>query len=95
MAKGSIAKEQILQKIMEVFPDAFMYEKTLYIPMMEDGAEVQIKCALTCAKTNVERDGANDFPSAATAPVTPEPGVIAPTADEKEAVVNLLKSLGL
>lgn len=103
MAKGAIAKQEVMTKIMEIFPDAFQYEKELRIPILEQGEEVQIKVALTCAKTNVSHGddvaipGANsDFPMPADTPVTPpQSGPIAPSASEKQAVADLLRSLGL
>ena len=51
--KGSIAKEEIIKRMMEVFEDSFMNDKTLIIPMMENGEEVQIKLTLTASKTNI------------------------------------------
>ena len=100
MAKGAIAKEEITQKILSAFPSAFKYDKEIRIPVMENGEMVQIKCALTCAKVNVEvgADTAEpgDFPTPITAAVTPtstEP--IAPTEAEKATVAELLKQLGL
>ena len=42
-AKGSISKEIIVQKILDTFDGAFKFDKEIRIPMIEDGAEVQIK----------------------------------------------------
>ena len=98
MAKGSVSKEQITAKILETFPGAFKYDKELRIPMMEDGNEVQIKVALTCAKTNVERGGDTALPGGTVSTVVPTsaPSALAePTAEEKERVSNLLSKLGL
>ena len=52
MAKGQYSKQIIIEKILEEFDGAFDCGdgKELRIPMTEDGAEVQIKVALTCAK---------------------------------------------
>jgi hypothetical protein len=100
MAKGTLSKETVMKKILETFPGAFAYEKELRIPMIEGGEEVQIKVALTCAKTNVEIGGdtatPGDFPPPPNTPVTPartEP--VAPSDQEKKAVGDLLRSLGL
>lgn len=100
MAKGTLSKETVMKKILETFPGAFAYEKELRIPMIEGGEEVQIKVALTCAKTNVEIGGdtatPGDFPPPPNTPVTPartEP--VAPSEQEKKAVGDLLRSLGL
>lgn len=100
MAKGTYAKEKIVEKIMNAFPDAFFYDKELRIPYMEEGQEVQIKVALTCAKTNVERSSncaaitTDDFPPSVVAPITKETATM-PTASEKQNVANLLAALGL
>lgn len=100
MAKGALSKEIVMKKILETFNGAFVYDKELRIPMIEGGEEVQIKVALTCAKTNVEIGGdtatPGDFPPPPNTPVTPartEP--VAPSDQEKKAVGDLLRSLGL
>ena len=38
-ARGSIAKEEVMNKNLATFPGAFMYEKELRIPMVENGEE--------------------------------------------------------
>lgn len=102
MAKGSASKETIIAKIFEVFPDAFMDGKDLRIPMVEDGAEVQIKCSFTCAKTNVERGGASAVAGAipAVAGAIPTAAVtinqpVEPTAEEKKTLSEMMQMLGL
>lgn len=102
MAKGAEAKQIVTKKILETFPAAFLYNdgKEIRVPIMEQGVEVQIKIALTCAKENVTM-GADiatpgDFPPPTNTPVTPvrtEP--VAPSDQEKKAVGDLLRSLGL
>ena len=98
--KGSIAKQEVLAKILEVFPNAFQYDKEIRVPMIENGEEVQIKITLTAAKVNVT-NGADtalpgDFPAPTNTPVTPErTAPVEPTAQEKQNVANLLRSLGL
>lgn len=102
MAKGAEAKQIISKKILDTFEGSFLYNdgKEIRIPVMEQGVEVQIKVALTCAKENVEcgSDTATpgNFPmpsSAAPTPARTEP--VAPTNDEKMAVSEMLKALGL
>lgn len=58
MAKGSIAKEQVIQKIIECFGQnqAFVYDKKLYINTTENGEPVQICLSLTCPKTIISPD---------------------------------------
>ena len=64
MAKGQQSKTEILNKMMRTFDGAFLYNdgKELRIPMIEDGQEVQIKVALTCAKDNVVPGQDNALP---------------------------------
>lgn len=98
--KGSIAKQEVLAKILEVFPNAFQYDKEIRVPMIENGEEVQIKVTLTAAKVNIT-NGADtalpgDFPAPTNTPVTPErTAPVEPTAQEKQNVANLLARLGL
>lgn len=95
-AKGAVSKQIVTDKIIEMFPGAFIYGKELRIPMEEDGQTVEIKVALTCAKTNVGGDGvfvdnqgqASAFPDAT-------PASTEPTAEEKENISKLMDRLGL
>lgn len=68
MAKGQVAKSEITQKILQMFDGAFLYNdgKEIRIPMTEDGLDVQIKVALTCAKENVEPGDENKLPGTTT-----------------------------
>ena len=50
MARGSIAKQNITDEILNYFPGSFIHDKVIRIPVMENGAIVEIKVALTCAK---------------------------------------------
>ena len=100
MAKGALAKADVTKKILSMFDNAFEYGKEIRVPMIENGEQVQIKVTLTCAKENVEcgADTAlpGEFPTpvnAAPTPVSTTP--IQPTAEEKQNVANLLRSLGL
>ena len=101
-AKGSISKEIIVQKILDTFEGAFKFDKEIRIPMIEDGAEVQIKVTLTCAKTNVESGMDTAIPGATAATtVTPTPkvmdthGVAEVTEEEKQNVLKAMAALGL
>ena len=108
MARGAASKETVKAKILEVFSNAFAYDKEIRIPMMEDGEEIQIKCVLTAAKVNVEHGGDTAIPGAKPK-VTATPMSLAtaktvtekvntptePTAEEKQAVVDLISRLGL
>ena len=71
--------------------------------MNEDGEIIQIKCVLTAAKVNVENGGDTAVPGAVTgtktvtASVSPAPAgfMNEPTAEEKQAVADLVSKLGL
>lgn len=97
MAKGAIAKKEVISKLKEVFPDMFEYgNKELRIPMMEDGQRVEIKVALTCAKTNVGGDDASVESGVQTLDFSNEPSAnIEPSAEEKQNIAELMSRLGL
>lgn len=102
MARGAQAKSEVFKKILETFSGSFAYNdgKEIRIPVTEAGELVQIKVTLTCAKENVEMgaDAAmpGDFPAPKTTAPTPErTEPVKPTNAEKQAVADLLKSLGL
>lgn len=102
-AKGSIAKQEIANKILEIFPGSFLYNdgKEIRINWTEDGAPLQIKIALTAAKVAVEGGEGAIMPgeNAATADVKPagtnEKIPQEPTEEEKERLAALLNKLGL
>ena len=97
MARGTIAKKEVISKLKEVFPDMFEYGKELRIPMMEDGQRVEIKVALTCAKTNVGGDGVSVTSDGQLSafPDVPAANTAEPTADEKKNIADLMSRLGL
>lgn len=97
MAKGAESKQKVLDKIMEIYPEAFLYgNKELRIPFNEEGQRVEIKVALTCAKTNVGGDGESVLsggqPSAFS---DAAPAKTAPTDEEKQTIANLMEKLGI
>lgn len=57
--KGTATKAIIQKKILETFPDSFLYNdgKEIRITIQENGADVQIKVTLTVAKAPVSPDG--------------------------------------
>lgn len=103
MAKGAVAKEIVFKKILETFEGSFMYNggKECRIPVDENGALVQIKVALTCAKDNVDPNRASVAPAAVAKEEGPTRNFpapkerVEPTAEEKQNVEDLLKALGL
>ena len=105
MARGQEEKLIVINKIKEVFPEAFEYDKTIRIPI----GDVQIKVTLTAAKDNVEPGGDAAVPGVKTTKTTIAEGaepvfedvsgyvsaVIEPSAEELNAVSNLMSQLGL
>ena len=93
MAKGTQAKTEITNKILEVFDGAFINDKEIRIPWVENGEIVQIKVALTCAKVNIEGGAATASVQQTTSVPAPEDRKI--TEAEKQEVNNLIEKLGL
>ena len=101
MARGQEEKLIVINKIKEVFPEAFEYDKVIRIPI----GDVQIKVALTCAKDNVEPGGDTVVPGVKATKVTIAEGAepvfedvsaaVEPSEEELNAVSNLMESLGL
>ena len=82
MAKGQAAKQEAFAKMLEMFPDSFLYNdnKELRINTSEDGNDIQLKVVITCAKTPVSEGEENAIPGAS----FPEP-----KATTKTKVVGL------
>ena len=102
MARGAEEKQIIIDKIKEVFPEAFEYDKTIRIPV----GDIQIKVALTAAKDNVEPGGDAAVPGTKATKVVAiangaEPvfeevsAIVEPSAEELNTVSNLMTQLGL
>ena len=101
-SRGAEEKQIVIDKIKEVFPEAFEYDKTIRIPI----GDVQIKVALTAAKDNVEPGGDAAVPGVKATKVVAiangaEPvfeeasAIVEPSAEELNTVSNLMESLGL
>lgn len=101
MARGQEEKLIVINKIKEIFPEAFEYDKAIRIPI----GDVQIKVALTAAKDNVEPGGDTTVPGIKATKVTIAEGAepvfedvsatVEPSEEELNAVSNLMESLGL
>ncbi len=101
MARGQEEKLIVINKIKEVFPEAFEYDKVIRIPI----GDVQIKVTLTAAKDNVEPGGDAAVPGVKATKVTIAEGAepvfedvsktIEPSQSELDAVSNLMSQLGL
>lgn len=95
-AKGSIAKEAITNQILSTFPGSFIYGKEIRIPYSENGAIVQIKVALTCAKENVEVGADVAVPGESVQTATAASNAIPEISAEEQGEVNeLIAKLGL
>ena len=105
MARGQAAKQEIMATILETFGgNSFLYNngKEIRVNTQEDGEPVQIKITFTAAKTAVEPEDENAIPGApnTTSQVsevkeeTPKV-VVEATVDEKEAIADLMASLGI
>ena len=101
-SRGAEEKQIVIDKIKEVFPEAFEYDKTIRIPI----GDIQIKVALTAAKDNVEPGGDMAVPGVKATKVVAiangaEPvfeeasAAVEPSAEELNAVSNLMTQLGL
>lgn len=109
MARGAIAKKEIMDKILSTFEGSFLYNdnKEVRIPFVEDGELIQVKVTLTAAKENVAQGDDNAIPGSNTVTETmsgpvfthtvakEETKIVEPTEAEKENVRDLLASLGL
>lgn len=93
MAKGTQAKADITAKILEVFPNSFLNDKEIRIPMVEDGADIQIKITLTAAKDLISQEGLSFQESTSTIVETPKTAIV--SEEEKQNVYKALASLGL
>lgn len=102
--KGTILKKEITDKILETFEGSFLYNdgKEIRIPGLENGEMLQVKVALTCAKTPVTPDGENALPGAAAQTINFEDNsaiveqkTVEPTQEEKDNVQKLMNFLGL
>lgn len=59
--RGAESKELITKTILNIFSNSFIVDgKEIRIPTMWNGEEIQIKVALTAAKTNIEHNGCTD-----------------------------------
>ena len=106
MARGSIAKEAVVNKIAAAFGENYIgeYDKKHYVWANDGGERVQIAISLTCPKTPIEiatnlvnDDGDWDFsdePKASTIAVSnAAPAEI--TEQEKQNIADLMARLGL
>ena len=96
-AKGSILKQQIIEKILSVFPDSFLYNdgKEIRINGKENGETLQIKVTLTASKTPVagpQVNGSDESDATAEEEINQ---FEEPTEEEKAHLKTLLEKLGM
>ena len=103
-AKGAESKSLVTKKILEIFPNAFLYnnDKEIRIPLTEQGETVEIKVVLSCAKTPVREAAVLDWSgSSSTAPAAepvPTTSKVAPpqiSEEDRRKVQELMAKLGL
>ena len=104
MAKGAIAKQNVVNKLQAAFGADYIgeYDKKWYVWSQENGERVQIAISLTCPKVPVEVANApvtgdfnfeDDAPNVVVAAGGYQPAEI--TDDERDKVRDLMKALGL
>lgn len=102
MAKGSIAKDAVVEKIAEAFGEDFLgsYDKKYYVRAKENGQYIQIAISLTCPKTPVENFGSMDFGNNELnfedgATIKPAKKATEISSEEEENLRALIEKLGL
>ena len=103
MAKGNIAKENVINKIKEAFGTNFVgvFEKKIYVWADDGGEKVQIALAMTCPKVPIGQintselsyNTGRDFSDDNVVAVAPEHVEI--SDEERADVRELMKKLGL
>ena len=103
-AKGTVEKQEIFNKLLEVFPGSFMQDdKILRIPMNSSGEPVEIKVTLTAAKDLLGAGAAQtdsktqgEFNWDDPAPSSVETAAAnSPSTEEKENIRKMMEALGL
>ena len=95
MAKGNIAKENIIARLRETFGEDFVgvVDKKVYVYADDGGEKVQIAISMTCPKVEIAADGSTA--SEAVTNSTAAPVVSAQTsAEEQQQLDDLFAKLG-
>lgn len=102
--KGAESKSLVTKKILEIFPNAFLYnnDKEIRIPLTEQGEQIEIKVVLSCAKTPVREaavldwsGGSSTAPAAELVPASNEIGPLQISEEDRRKVQELMAKLGL
>jgi hypothetical protein len=104
MAKGTIGKQQVADKIKAAFGQDWIgeYDKKYYVWTTENGERIQIAISMTCPKVQVEvaaTTPGGDFNFEDDAPAAPVVATgFAPaeiTDEERNNIIEMMKALGL
>lgn len=104
MARGAIAKQNVVEKLKMAFGSDYIgeYDKKWYVWTQENGERIQIAISLTCPKVPVEVSNApvagdfnfeDDAPGVVVAAGGFQPAEI--TDEERDKVRDLMRTLGL
>lgn len=99
--RGTLAKQNVENKIKEIFGDDFIgvADKKLYVFSDDGGQKIQIAISLTCPKVGIETDSAapswNNAPFDWSSTSTPKNDPLDLTPAEEETVAQLIAKLGL
>lgn len=97
MARGSVAKENIINKLAETFGENFIGEvdKKIYVWADDGGEKVQIAITLTCPKTMVEAAPPSGSNEVGSTPVTTSAASVEIGDEERANIQALMAKLGL
>lgn len=101
MARGSLAKEDVVKKIASAFGADYLgcVDKKYYVYGLENGERIQIAISLTCPKTDVEFATQPTTTMDWDGPVVENTAIAQPvveiTQTERTNVAELMKRLGL
>ena len=107
MAKGAIAKEEVVKKISEAFGSSFIgeFDKKVYVWANDGGEQVEIAISLTCPKNPIQVDSSvtadaedwdfSDNPKVNTAVAVKNAAPAEITEEEKANIADLMAKLGL
>lgn len=91
MARGSQAKQEILEKLKETFPNSFMEDaKILRIPWQENGEAIEIKIQMTAAKNLLGGSAEAATPAAKEVKID----IKVPSEAEKADIEAMIRALG-
>ena len=93
MAKGTLSKDKVKEKILEVFEGSFINDKEIRIPFVENGEPIEIKVTLTCAKEVIGAGTPVSTSVEATVSAFPTPAAPAQKVEATEEEKQRLKEL--